>query len=315
MNFVFYEINGSKKMPLNIISYEITSEAGAACDGLRVSFYSNEAFGEISEVKAFDGGELIFNGFCDMQKMTLHGGGFKYFIYARSTASLLVDNEAAPLEYNKPSAAQLCFSNTSEFGFKYALPEIYSENRYIVAKGKSCFAAVNDFVYAMTASNIYITPENEIKILEKNKKVKKLCDFNISSVSYVINRSEPISCIDYKINSADDYVYHYKNALAERRGIKRKRLINLSAVPEWQGKRVAAKMLERTQAEYYCVEACVCGKCSLKLFDTVDVCLDDFSVSGRFIVYEITRLKNKNGEKTVVLLKKENESELINYVD
>lgn len=315
MRFAFYEIGGREITPENVISYEITSEVGAPCDGLRVSFEYSGALGEINGVKVYDDGELIFSGFCDMQKMTVHSGGFRCFIYARSSASILVDNEAVPFEYNKPNANQLCFNNTQSLGFTCALPEIYSESSYVVSKGKSCFACVNDFVCALTSKNIYVTPNNEIRLLERSRDVKNLFDFNVSELSYVINRSEPLSCVDYKINSADDYVYHFKSGLAESRGIKRKRLLNLSSVPEWQGNQAAAEMIKRSLDEYQCAEAVICGKCTLRLCDAVDISRDDFPASGDFTVCEITRIKNKNGEKTVLLLKKENESELINYVD
>ena len=69
---------------------------------------------------------------------------------------------------------------------------------------------------------VYATPENELKIYEKSKEVKRLDDYNALSLSYVINRSEPIGEIDYKINSADNYLYHFKSDFVQKMGIKRR---------------------------------------------------------------------------------------------
>lgn len=315
MKFALCEIDGIEYTPENITAYEISSEAGAACDGLRLSFIAQGTIGEINNVRAYDGERLIFNGFCDVQRLTADKGGLRYFIYARSSASLLVDNEAAPCEYTCPTAEQLCICNAGEFGFSFDLPDIYSKNNYLVQKGKSCFGAINDFVFAVYGANIYVTPENVIKAFEKSKGVKRLSDFSVNSLSYIINRSEPFSEIDYKINSADNYIYHFKSEFAEKRGIKRKRILNLSSIPQWQRETTAAKKIKDTLLDYYCVEASVSGECNLSLFDRVLVDIDGFPIGGEFTVYEIVRMKNKNGEKATVLLKKNEEGNIINYVD
>ncbi len=114
------------------------------------------------------------------------------------------------------------------------LPELYSENSYLVPKGTSCYGAINNYVSAVSGTPVYATPENVLKTYEKNSTVKRLDDYNILSLSYVINRSEPISEIDYKINSADNYSYHFKSGFVQKMGIERKRMMNLSSIPLWQ---------------------------------------------------------------------------------
>lgn len=315
MRFVFCTADGKSAQAENIISYEITSEVGAACDGLRLFFKADESVGEIVSVKAFSGEELIFSGLADVQKMTAGADGLTCFIYARSTACLLVDNEAVPRQLENPSAQQLCFCNAREFGFTWDLPEIYSENSYLISKGKSRFGAINDFVFAVYGSDIYVTPGDVIKVFEKSNRVKSLSDYALSRASLIINRGEPISCVDYKISAGESYAYHYESRSAGNRGIKRKRLYNLSSVPAWQRKTTAKKLLSRSLLDYVCLEAQICGECDLKLFDTVSANIEEIGACGEFTVYELVRMKNKNGEKTIALLKKSQEEDFVNYVD
>lgn len=314
MRFEFQDINGNFFDVSNATSFELTSEAGAACDGLRISFIPERDIAEIVGVKAYSNGDLVFNGFCDDQKLVTDKSSSRCSVYARSTASLLVDNEAIPCQYVCPSARQLWLSNAREFGFECGLPEVYTENTYIVSKGTSCYGAVNDFVFAFCGAPIYVTPENVLKVYELSEKVKRLEGYNVVSLSRIISRSEPISAVDYKINTADAYSYHFKSDFADKRGIKRKRLYNLSSIPVWQREKAAQKKIEQSLSDYYSVQAVLAGECDLRLFDRVELSFTDGGASEEFYVHEKTVSKSESGERTTVVLKKNIDGELINYV-
>lgn len=315
MNFLFSEYKGKSYEISDVISYELTSEIGAACDGLRLKFRMESPPGEIYSVKAYDDGKLIFSGFCDLQQAVTDKDGTEYFVYARSSASLLVDNEAAPRQYTYPSARQLWFSNAKELGFECGLPDISSKNSYLVSKGTSCYGAINDFVSAVYGSSVYVTPENVLKVFEKSKKVKRLSDYKVSSAAVVISRSSPLSETAYKINSTDNYIYHFKSRFSEKQGINRKRLLNLSSLPAWQRETTAVKRMNDALSDYYSVRAVICGKCDFQLNDRVYADIVSGFDKDVFYVNEIIKCKDKNGEKNTVILKKEISGELINYVD
>ena len=312
MRFEFQDINGKRFDISNVTAFELTSEAGAACDGLRLSFIPTKEIDEIVSIRAYSDGDLIFNGFCDDQKLIEDKSGRKCFIYARSSASLLVDNEAIPFQYTCPSARQLWLSNAKEFGFECGLPEVYTENTYIVSKGTSCFGAINDFVFAVYGAPIYVSPENVLTVYQLGTKAKRLESYNVASLSRIISRSEPISAVDYKINTADSYTYHFKSDFADARGIRRRRLYNLSSIPQWQREKAAQKKIAQSLSDYYSVQAVIVGECDLKLFDKVAFNFN--GASETFFVYEKTVTKNESGEKTTVVLKKNIDGELINYV-
>lgn len=120
MRIEIWTIDSKKYCPEDITEICFTQSAGIACDSLSVSFKSTDLIQEITEVKAFDRGELIFNGYCDQQRICECDKGFEISIFARSSASLLTDNEAEPFTYNMPSAKQLWFTFAKDFGFKFA---------------------------------------------------------------------------------------------------------------------------------------------------------------------------------------------------
>ncbi|MDE5605268.1 MAG: hypothetical protein K2I73_06785 [Eubacterium sp.] len=314
MKFLLFDINGRAFEAESILSYELTAEAEAPCDGLRLSFLCHSSIGEICNIKAYRKNKLVFNGFCDKQKVTFSESGKICFIYARSSAALLVDNEAVPCQYENPSARQLWFSNAKAFGFKTDLPEIYSSNSYLVSKGTSCYGAINDYVSAVSGMPVYATPENELKIYAQSKEVKRLEDYNVSSLSYVINRSEPIDEIDYKINSADNYSYHFKSDFVQKMGIQRKRMVNLSSIPLWQREMNIEKIIKKALDEYYSVSVVLLGNCDLALYDRMLINAEDTLQNEEFYIAELTFSKNKNGERTTALLKKNIDGEMVNYV-
>ena len=314
MTFQLFDIKGNAFKAENIISYELVMEADAPCDGLRLSFYCESNISEFCVIKAYRKDRLVFNGFCDKQKITISQSGRICFIYARSSASILVDNEAVPCQYENPSARQLWFSNAKDFGFKINLPELYSQSSYLVSKGTSCYGAINNYVSAVLGAPVYATPENVLEIYEESKGVKRLEDYDVSSVSYVINRSEPISEVDYKINSADNYSYHFKSDFVQKMGIKRKRMINLSSIPLWQRELNAEKMIKNSLNAYYSVSAVLIGECDLEIYDRVVISMDDVFENEEFYVSELVFLKNENGEQTTALLKKKMNGEIVNYV-
>ncbi|MCD7873131.1 MAG: hypothetical protein LUG21_07545 [Clostridiales bacterium] len=317
MIFEIYCSGGRVFHPKEIISYEITSEVSAACDGLRLYFnYESGDFSEeIISVKVYDNEILLFNGFCDKQQITAGKSGTSIFVYARSTAALLVDNEAVPCEYSNPSSRQLCFQNAEEFGFECRLLDVLCEGEYRVLKGTSRFAAVNDFMQMIYGSGIYVSPQNEIKVFKKSSGLKTISEYEIISACRTINRSEVLSGIDYKINSDEKYRYHLNSKFAQEKGIVRKRLINLSSLPAWQRSATAERKIKTAVSNYFSVEITLKGSADIKLFDKVFISINDISVCGEFYVYETVKSKNKNGKTTYLALKKDMEEELLNYVD
>lgn len=318
LSFHLTKLNGEIIIPKNILSFEINSEVLAPSDSLRLTFISSKMIKEINEVKIFDNEKLIFNGFCDFLKMDIISEKYRYYIFARSSASILIDNEAKPLEYNNLTAYGLYNLIAKDYGFLCDLPNIYIKNSYVVPKGKSVFGAINDFVNLVSQKNIYVTPQNVIKAFEKSKEAKKVSDFNIHSISYIVNRCDVISDIDYKTESKENYKYHFKSEIAKNKKIIRKRNMNLSFYPLWQRENILKRKIKSSFNNYKNIKLTINNICDIKLFDVFmineDDILSDENCKDVYIVYEIVKSKGKNGETTQVLLKKEYNEEFLNYV-
>ncbi len=312
--FKLYDKSGKCTVLEKVLSYELTSEVSAACDGLRLNYISDCACPEFVRVEAYSAEQRIFNGFADKQCISLLREGETVFVYARSSAAVLVDNEALPCQYHHPSAKQLWFHNAREFGFECALPELACKEDYYVSKGTSCFGAINNFFKMLYPAGIYVDVNNVIRAFEKSAALKTLDGCKIASAKYVINRSNPISQVDYKITASDKYCYHLKSRSAENNGISRRRLINLSALPLWQREAAARQSISKALEELYVLELELEGTADFMLYDRVHVSLKGLCENAELLVYELVKSKGKNGEKTIVKLRAEQDGGLINYV-
>ncbi len=312
MTFEIYDIDGNSVAADKILSYELVSEVSAACDGLQLKFICADNSVKIGKIIARRGGKKIFFGFADKQKSVLTNSGYIY-VYARSSGSILVDNEAFPCEYRHPSSKQLWLCCAEPFGIEFALPQVSSQGSYAVQKGKSCYAVINDFMLYTHGTGIYVSPENELKAFEKDGEVVAADESAIVSAAVVYDRSMVISRVDYKINPSDKYVYHLESRLAVENSISRRRLVNLSALPPWQRDKKCAQMLKNSEKSFCTVQAVFSGDTDFELARRVVLPFEGFG--GRaFVVSKIIRAKNAGGETTTVHFLPETEERYLNYV-
>lgn len=315
MTFELYTAQNEKITPNEIVSYELSSDISACCDGLRLYYHTSDIPKEIIRVYVKDNGKTVFYGFADKQKTTADKNGFTDFIYARSSAMLLVDNEATPCQFNCPSSGQLWFHYAEEFGITDGLPRVSFDGSYYVQKGTSCFKAINDFMKYVYGTGIYVTPDNVLSAFKKSETVKNLEGCEIISASLVNDRSDIISSIDYKINSDDKYIYHLESGYAVKNMIRRRKLTNLSALPVWQREASAAFQIKNPLMFSKSVEAVFSGTPDFNLYDRVILSLKRLGTGDdEYIVSQIIRQKNSSGAKTTVVFNRDTDGELINYV-
>jgi hypothetical protein len=313
LSFELYSINNEKIQGNNIISYELSKDINAPCDGLRLNFYSTSLLPEIVRVCAFCDGKIIFNGFADTQRETFNENGQYVFIYARSSACLLVDNQAVPYTYTKPTALSLFYDYANDFGFSYALPKIKCDYDYRVGSGYSCYTAINELVYTVTGKNIVVTENNELKV-PSGSNIVSLANCQIISCKRTINRGNALSQIDYKIESSDSYSYHIKSKTLENNQINRCKKINLSSYPKWQREYKAINTLKSYANDYYTVELVINSSCIFNLYDLVNYCDERLGDLDNYIIGEIVYSFDDNGDKTTLVLYKQPDLKEINYV-
>lgn len=313
LNFVLYDLDNNSHTLDDVTSYQLQKNADAPCDGLRLSFLSKESLDEIIRVQVYDEEELIFNGYVDTQRESLDENGYESFIYARSSACLLVDNEAEPRSYKKPSVMSLFLIYAKELGFESKLPSIICSADYIVGKGVSCYDAINDLANGVTGKSIVVSPSNQLMLPDNSQEIK-LDKFDIISEKRVINRGKPISVIDYKISTSLEYNCHLKSRFVEDKKIARKRKMNVSAFPVWQQEYKLKNAIKRSCQSYNTVEIVIDGGYLVPLYSTVDYHsrylgrLDDYYVTACQIICD------SKGERTRIVINKDIDLGEISYV-
>lgn len=312
LKFIAMDINSVEVRIDEVISYELSRDSDAACDGLRLSFATQGPINELKTIKAFNGDELIFNGIVDSQTDSVSSNGMDCFIYARSTASILLDNEAEPMSYYCPSTESLFIKNVRDFGFKNKLPLHSIELNYLVGKGVSCYGAINNFVKGITGRNIVVNPNDELILPLGEGEI----DFNkleIISEKRTVSRGKLLSQIDYKIDGDLKYSHHIKSRFLEKNGIVASKKINLTTLPVWQREGVAKNTIMTNAEDYYKIEAVVSGCVSPQLYDSAVGKTNFGELDGYYVTGVCIILDNK-GERTRLSLCKRIELEEINYV-
>lgn len=75
---------------------------------------------------------------------------------------------------------------------------IFARLKYEVSSGSSLYGAINLLVSTITGNSIRINADNEIFMLKPSENILSLNDFSVISAKSIINRSEPISAVNYK---------------------------------------------------------------------------------------------------------------------
>lgn len=315
MKISIFTVDEKEYDSLDLCEINFTQTAGVACDSLCFYFKSDNFIEEIHRVAAFDGGSLVFSGHCDCQKRIETESGFENYIYARSCAAVLVDNEALPFTYNCPTSWQLWYSLAKNKGFKNNLPCVVSTDKYEVTKGNSCFSAIRQFVELKTGKIMYVTPESELKCFETSDTIKNLNDYKVLSCTATVNRSEPVSRLCVKKNSTDTaYRLNMKAQISDEIGINRVQYLNLQSLPQWQRENGAVNKLKSSYENYQILEIRVSGFVRDPLYQRFSYS----SKGGQYDDYILTEKKytlDKNGEVTRLTLKKQIDIKEITYVD
>lgn len=292
-----------------------TQTVGVACDSLWAAFVYDNHIDEIYSVKLYINYKLVFSGLCDCQKSKYTANGFEIYFYARSTACILVDNEAEPYTYQCPSAKQLCYSLAEGLGFSNSLPNISSMDPYEIIKGTSRYGAISQFVSLLTGEYMNITPKNDIQLMSKSSDIKNLNDYEIISLTEIINRSEPLSQIQFKQSSSQEkYNLHTKSMLCDSLKINRTKYINLNSLPRWQRDNTVRLQLKHSFEDYKILEVNVCGYADTPMLQRFN-CKTEHQNYNDYLLTERQFICSKKGTSTKLILKKSMDIKEITYVD
>lgn len=208
-------------------------------DGLEAQFPMSglAAAQELMEITLELDGAEVFRGVVDEQLVRADGENVLLTVRARSLAAILLDNEAIPQAFVRPSLLDIYNAHIRQYGF---LGLLYGTNavlpQYGVAKGKSEWQAFEGFCRQALGvrprvENGYVTVRarlpGRLHILGNGG--KGLC---YSALEVKVKRYGVISRVILK-SAAGIYDTPVENKLAQRAGIRRKRYV--SPTSEWGG--------------------------------------------------------------------------------
>ncbi len=309
-------LHGIDGKTLNIdkpLKMELASDMDAACDGLRLYFLQNGITPETDRVTVFIDKNKVFDGVCDRQEYQRTNDGVLTFIYARSGAAVLVDNEANPATYIKPSTQVLFHEEAKKYSFKNMLPDLASAHEYSVEKGTSCYGAINQFVKTSTGLPVRVTCNGELRIPAAGE-IINLESETIISEKHCINRSAPITQIDYKISNDSPYIRHFKSRTLEKNGISRARKINIASLPEWQREYTLYDRLKKAAGEYYSAEFVIDGAHSFELYSKLVCKPSGITDCDGYRLWRSVISHGESGDITRLTFLKETDLKEVNYV-
>ena len=206
MTFELEFLDGKRAVPRQLLSYRWSGDVTAGCDGLRLHFLWDGDLPEVYRVRGFaPDGACCFFGYADEQKLTVTPGQRRGFVYARSSACLLLDNEALPISLKRSQ----CGPNGPPFTRhplalrRLCLPAP-PPGQYTVEKGTSCFGALQGFMQVLGAKGVFVDPENRLCVYGSEVPVTLPGD-QITSITAVTERGEAPGVYAYKIASAEPY--------------------------------------------------------------------------------------------------------------
>ena len=313
IEFVFNGLSGNTLSVSEPISFELKRNIDAACDGLSVRFLCEDTPFEFDTVTMYSDGDKVFFGICDTQHYNANEKGCSVFVYARSSAAILVDNEALPITYNSPSASTLFHSEAERFGFTNGLPEVYTNHRYTVGKGTSCYGAINNLVKTICGKSVLVNPDNTIYVPSGKGKISLGRKMIISEAKH-INRAAPYAEIDYKVIGDEAYIRHCKSRFIEGAGIMRKRKVSVSSLPQWQRDFVLSHTLKKAAEDYHTAKFTIDGAHFFELYDLLEYKNSRLGDYDGYRLHKLSVTQNEKGVFTKLLFKKEFDLKEINYV-
>ena len=151
-------------------------------------------------------------------------------------------------------------------------------------------------------------------MLKPSENILSLNDFSVISAKSIINRSEPISAVNYKKEFSYLYDCHTYSQLAEKLGFSRQRYVNLVSLPSWQRNYKISKMLKDSFKDYKRLEIKLKGYIESELLQRFDYSgkLGDFN---DYLLFEKVYSIDGNAEQTKLILRKNIDISEVNYVD
>lgn len=238
LSFVFEDTEKREHIFDSPLSLTLRMDEDVPADDLYAVFPYADV-GELTKVAVYDGGVTVFIGVVDEQERVINEKGCFLRISARSLAAHLLDNEAAPQNYNHPTASLIYERYVKPFGILWDEQDDAAYfGEQTIPKGTSRWAVLKNFCAACYSTTPRITADGRLRMKGAGDRETVVFSDSGGGIAYAElcesrKRCEEISCVNVKVSDDEGYRYRIENTDAIARGIVRERCLNavLSATP------------------------------------------------------------------------------------
>ncbi|MCQ4021532.1 MULTISPECIES: hypothetical protein [unclassified Ruminococcus] len=236
--------DGSRLALEKIMSFTVNREIGAA-DDLTICL-AQGGLGNLnaSRIELKIGGHIEFSGIIDELSISESRSGELTVIYARSTAGILLDNEAKPADYNNADSALIVQNHIAPFGIDCICDDDGEYTDISIFKGVSHWQVIKSFCDKCYGKEPYVNEEGKVVLCEKDSD-ETLYFCNSGGIPYssaIVNSKyyKLISSVHTKALGRAEYDIEHTNELAKELGIIRTRY----ADGEQSGNDAGIRMIE-----------------------------------------------------------------------
>lgn len=155
-----------RKVDLGVpVLVELRKDEDTPVDSLSAAFPLSGLAEEYRTLTVYQGETAIFDGIVDEQRVMADASGRMLRLECRSRAALLLDNEALPQQYVRPSLPLLFGRHAAPYGFTRIRGDssVFSET-FSVAKGMSEWAALSEFCETFLGISPRVTNLGELDV-------------------------------------------------------------------------------------------------------------------------------------------------------
>lgn len=312
MTYIVTTVSGQKVNLGAAYSIQINKSRETPADSLTAVFFSEKIHPEYKLIEAYTSeNQLFFSGIVDEQKFEVAENGCFLTIKSRSKTAYLIDNEASPQIYKRPSLEIIFKRHIKPYGFTSIIGNKSTFNATIdVEKGMSEWDVLEEFCSSCLGTFPLVNADGSIDASGRVATKKILFSNTGSGISYSYisqkyNRYKLISEITVCAPYAAIYVDKVKDIELINNGICRRKFISMTEDTS-SAKNIsvdtAKQMILDSKKKFYEITIKCPGAIYAQIGNSAQINGSVLGPLQNLIVYEVEYTLNKSGEFTVFTL-------------
>ena len=312
MTYIVTTVSGQKVNLGAAYSIQINKSRETPADSLTAVFFSEKIHPEYKLIEAYTSeNQLFFSGIVDEQKFEVAENGCFLTIKSRSKTAYLIDNEASPQIYKRPSLDIIFKRHIKPYGFTSIIGNKSTFNANIeVEKGMSEWDVLEEFCSSCLGTFPLVNADGSIDASGRVATKKILFSNAGSGISYSYisqkyNRYKLISEITVCAPYAAIYVDKVKDIELTNNGICRRKFISMTEDTS-SAKNIsvetAKQMILDSKKKFNEITIKCPGAIYAQIGNSAQINGSVLGPLQNLIVYEVEYTLNKSGEFTVFTL-------------